>query len=59
MTDSWIDRQLPEGDEVFLDHVGFFVRDLDDAGRRFERLGFQISQINVQTNADAQGALTP
>lgn len=59
MTDTWIDRQLPEGDEVFLDHVGFFVRDLDDAGRRVERLGFQVSQVNVQTNADAQGALTP
>ena len=27
--------------------------------RQLERLGFQVSQINVQTNADAQGALTP
>jgi catechol 2,3-dioxygenase-like lactoylglutathione lyase family enzyme len=53
------DRQLPEGDEVFLDHLGFFVRDLDEAGRQFGRLGFQVSQINVQTNADAQGVLAP
>jgi hypothetical protein len=59
VTKNWSDRQLPEGDEVFLDHVGFFVRDLQDAGRRLERLGFQVSQINVQTNADAQGVLTP
>ena len=28
----WIPRQLPEGDEVFLDHVGFFVADLEAAG---------------------------
>jgi catechol 2,3-dioxygenase-like lactoylglutathione lyase family enzyme len=54
-----IDRQLPEGGEVFLDHVGFFVRDLEAAGRQFERLGFQVSQVNVQTNADADGALRP
>lgn len=53
------DRQLPEGDEVFLDHVGLFVRDLAEAGQRMERLGFQVSQINVQTNADAHGVLTP
>jgi catechol 2,3-dioxygenase-like lactoylglutathione lyase family enzyme len=54
-----IDRQLPEGDEVFLDHVGFFVHDLEEAGGQFERLGFQVSQVNVQTNADAQDVLTP
>jgi hypothetical protein len=56
---GWTDRQIPAGDEIFLDHVGFFVADLDDAGRRLERLGFQVSQINVQTNADVNGALTP
>jgi catechol 2,3-dioxygenase-like lactoylglutathione lyase family enzyme len=59
MTEAWIDRQLPQGDEVFLDHVGFFVHDLDEAGRQFEQLGFRVSQINVQTNADASGVLTP
>jgi catechol 2,3-dioxygenase-like lactoylglutathione lyase family enzyme len=59
VTEGWIDAQLPQGDEVFLDHVGFFVRDLRAAGSQFERLGFQVSQINVQTNADAQGQLTP
>ncbi len=53
------DRQLPEGDEVFLDHVGFFARDLGAAGAALERLGFQVSPVNLQQNPDAQGALRP
>ena len=55
---GWTDRQMPAGDEVFLDHVGFFVQDLDDAGRRLARLGFQVSAVNVQTN-DIEGELRP
>jgi len=56
---TWIERQLPEGDEVFVDHVGYFVHDLDAAGTQLERLGFRVSAVNVQTNADASGALKP
>ena len=56
---SWIGRQLPERGEVFLDHVGLFVANLDAAGAQLERLGFRVSAINVQTNADASGALRP
>lgn len=55
----WADRQLPHGDEVFLDHVGYFVADLDAAGAQLERLGFRVSLTNVQTNADANGELKP
>ena len=55
----WADRQLPQGDEVFIDHVGYFVHDLDAAGAQLERLGFRVSLVNVQTNADAKGALKP
>jgi hypothetical protein len=55
----WADRQLPERNEVFLDHVGYFVADLDAAGSRLERLGFRVSLTNVQTNADANGELKP
>lgn len=51
--------QLPAGDQVFLDHVGFFVRDLAEAGRALTRLGFAVSPINLQQNADAQGTLRP
>src|SRR6185312_7152460 len=55
----WAERQLPERDEVFIDHVGYFVADLDTAGAQLERLGFRVSLANVQTNADASGALKP
>jgi Glyoxalase-like domain len=54
-----IDRQLPMDDEVFLDHVGFFVADLEVAGARLTRLGFNVSPINLQQNADAAGVLRP
>jgi hypothetical protein len=55
----WADRQLPQRNEVFLDHVGYFVADLAAAGTQFERLGFRVSLTNVQTNADAKGELKP
>jgi len=55
----WADRQLPEHDEVFIDHVGYFVADLEAAGAQLERLGFRVSLANVQTNADAKGDLKP
>ncbi len=50
---------MPEGDEVFLDHVGYFTRDLITAGAQLERLGFQVSQVNIQTNDDGSGGLVP
>lgn len=59
MSAHWAGRQLPERDEVFLDHVGYFVADLEAAGSRLERLGFRVSLTNVQTNADANGELKP
>lgn len=54
-----IDHQLPTGDEIFLDHVGFFVADLEQAGAQLERLGFSVSPINLQQNADETGVLRP
>lgn len=51
--------QLPIEDEVFIDHVGFFVHDLEEAGRQLTRLGFDLSPVNLQQNADAQGILRP
>jgi len=53
------DRQLPVGHEVFLDHVGYFTADLDAAGAQLARLGFAVSPVNLQQNADAQGNLKP
>ena len=59
MNTHWTARQLPQQAEVFIDHVGYFVTDLEAAGRAIERLGFRVSLVNVQTNADANGALKP
>lgn len=56
---AWADRQLPLEDEVFLDHVGFFVADMDEAARGFERLGFTVSEQNTHYNANAAGELVP
>ena len=53
------DQQLPTGNEVFLDHDGYFVRDLEAAGTQLTRLGFNVSPINLQQNADAAGVLRP
>jgi glyoxalase-like protein len=54
---AWIDRQLPQGDEIFLDHAGYFVADLEAAAHQLRRLGFQVSPLNVQYNANERGDL--
>jgi hypothetical protein len=47
-----VDRQLPLGDEIFLDHVGHFVRDRDAAGRALARAGFAPTPPSIQGNPD-------
>ena len=49
-------KQLPAGDELFLDHVGYFLADLEGAAARFERLGFTVSPVNIHYNS-ADGEL--
>jgi hypothetical protein len=51
-----VDRQLPRGDEVFLDHVGHFVHDPQAASRALVRAGFTPTMLSVQRNPD--GGLT-
>jgi hypothetical protein len=46
------DRQLPVGGEIFLDHVGHFVRDPDAASRVLARAGFAPTPVSVQVNPD-------
>src|SRR5690606_28582914 len=58
-TEAAAERQLPEGDEVFLDHVGFFVPDMDEAAATFERLGFRVQPQNTHYNAGPDGELVP
>jgi glyoxalase-like protein len=50
-----MDRQLPLGDEIFLDHVAHFVRDAQAASRGLARAGFAPTSLSVQTNPDPGG----
>jgi hypothetical protein len=50
------DRQLPLGEEIFLDHVGHFVADRQAASHAFVRCGFAPTPVSVQVNPD--GTLT-
>jgi hypothetical protein len=47
-----IHRQLPVGGEIFLDHVGHFVRDAAAASRALARAGFAPTPQSVQSNPD-------
>ncbi len=49
------DRQLPVGNEIFLDHVGHFVRDSQAASRALARAGFAPTPMSVQTGPDPDG----
>jgi hypothetical protein len=55
-TRSEIDRQLPLGDEIFLDHVGHFVPDPQAASHALARVGFAPTPVSVQV--DPTGART-
>jgi hypothetical protein len=50
------DRQLPISEEIFLDHVGHFVRDPDAAAVAFARAGFAPTPKSAQVAPD--GGLT-
>jgi hypothetical protein len=47
-----IDRQLPVGDEIFLDHIGHFVPDAQAASRALARAGFAPTPESIQYNPD-------
>ena len=53
------DRQLPVGEEIFLDHVGHFVRDAAAASRALARAGFAPTPVSVQVNPGADGEPRP
>ena len=42
-------RQLPQGDQIFLDHHGHFVPDMDAASEALEQLGFQLTPYTAHT----------
>ena len=49
-----VDRQLPVGDEIFLDHVGHFVADREAASRALVRAGFAPTPVSIQVNPDGK-----
>ena len=49
------ESQTPSGSEVFLDHVGWFVPDMDELAGAMERLGFILTPFVAQQNADPNG----
>lgn len=54
-----IDRQLPTGEEIFLDHVGHFVRNAEAASRALQRVGFTPTPVSIQVNSDGSGGKSP
>jgi hypothetical protein len=53
-------RQLPRGEEIFLDHVGHFVRDAQAASHALRRAGFAPTPMSIQANKDqTTGRLEP
>ncbi|HEV3395567.1 MAG TPA: VOC family protein [Xanthobacteraceae bacterium] len=49
------DRQLPLGEEIFLDHLAHFVRDPQAAGHALARAGFAPAPLSIQSNPDPDG----
>jgi hypothetical protein len=54
-----VDRQLPAGDEIFLDHLAHFVRDADAASRAFARCGFTPTPVSIQVSPNPDGGVSP
>ncbi len=57
-----MDRQLPRGEEIFLDHVGHFAADPEAASAALSRAGFFATprsvQVNPQVSASGKGGVT-
>ena len=46
--------QVPDAGEIFLDHAGWFVSDMDRAAAAFERLGFELTPYSVHGDRDPE-----
>ena len=54
-----IDRQLPAGNEVFLDHLAHFVHDTEAARSAFARCGFAPTPVSIQVSPNPAGGTSP
>src|SRR5262249_42757164 len=50
-----VNRQLPLGEEIFLDHLAHFVRDPEPAAAALARAGFAPAPLSIQSNPDPDG----
>jgi len=50
-----IDTQVPQGKEIFLDHIAWFVPDISAASKTFEKLGFKLTPFVAQNNLNPSG----
>ena len=46
--------QVPAEGEIYLDHAGWFVADMDRAAAAFERLGFALTPYSVHGDRDPE-----
>ncbi|MBI05195.1 MAG: hypothetical protein CMI96_05195 [Pelagibacteraceae bacterium] len=51
--------QIPGADEIFLDHVGWFVPEMEAAAPIFEALGFPLTPLTVHMNELPDGSHVP
>jgi hypothetical protein len=59
MTEHSNDPQTPQAGQMFLDHVGWFVPDMDAASVAFNRLGFPLTPFTVHMNEQPDGSRVP
>jgi Glyoxalase-like domain len=60
VTTTAVKRRLPVGGEIFLDHVGHFVRDAQAASRALRRAGFAPTPVSIQADKNpSTGRLIP
>ena len=51
--------QTPGPGEIYLDHVGWFVPDMEAAAPKFEALGFPLTPFTVHMNEQPDGSRVP
>lgn len=59
MTEHSNEPQTPQAGQIFLDHVGWFVPDMDAASDAFNRLGFPLTPFTVHMNEQPDGSRVP
>jgi len=53
------ESQTPGLNEIYLDHVGWFVPDMNEASEAFRRLGFPLTPFTVHMNEQSDGSRVP